>query len=35
MVATCLAFAQFWMVDAVNKLQGIPVGALWFAVVSP
>lgn len=31
MVATCLAFAQFWMVDAVNKLQGIPVGALWFA----
>ena len=31
MVATCLAFAQFWMVDAANKLQGIPVGALWFA----
>ena len=31
MVATCLAFAPFWMVDAVNKLQGIPVGALWFA----
>ena len=31
MVATCLAFAQYWMVDAANKLQGIPVGALWFA----
>ena len=31
MVATCLAFAQFWMGDAANKLQGIPVGALWCA----
>ncbi|KAA8815523.1 ATP synthase F0 subunit A [Bifidobacterium callitrichos] len=30
MVATCLAFAQYWMVDAVNKMQGIPVGAVWF-----
>ena len=30
MVATCLAFAQYWIVDAANKLQGIPVGAMWF-----
>lgn len=31
MVATCLAFAQFWMVDAVNKLQA----SRWVRCGSP
>ena len=30
LVASCLAFAQYWVIDATNKLAGIPVGALWF-----
>lgn len=30
LVATCIAFTQYWMVDAVNHLVGVPVGALWF-----
>ena len=30
MVATCLAFAQFWMVDAVNKVF-MPFGVITFA----
>ena len=30
LVASCLAFAQYWGIDATNKLAGIPVGALWF-----
>ena len=30
LVASCLAFAQYWVIDAINKLAGIPVGALWF-----
>lgn len=29
-VATCLAFAQYWVIEAPNKLAGIPVGGLWF-----
>ncbi|WEV72278.1 F0F1 ATP synthase subunit A [Bifidobacterium sp. ESL0790] len=29
-LATCLAFAQYWMIDAANKFVGIPVGGLWF-----
>ena len=29
-MASCLAFAQYWVIDATNKLAGIPVGALWF-----
>jgi F-type H+-transporting ATPase subunit a len=29
-VATCLAFAQFWMIESANKLVGVPVGAAWF-----
>ncbi len=32
MVASCLAFAQFFLVDAVNKLHGIPwvrCGSRW------
>ena len=30
LVASCLAFTQYWVIDATNKLAGIPVGALWF-----
>lgn len=30
MVATCLAFVQYFLVDSANKLAGIPVGAAWF-----
>jgi F-type H+-transporting ATPase subunit a len=30
MVATCLAFAQYWMIESADKLMGIPVGATWF-----
>lgn len=30
LVATCLAFAQYWVIDAANKLAGVPVGLLWF-----
>ncbi|KFJ08270.1 F0F1 ATP synthase subunit A [Bifidobacterium tsurumiense] len=30
LVATCLVFTQYWLVDFSNKLTGVPVGALWF-----
>ncbi|KFF31523.1 F0F1 ATP synthase subunit A [Bifidobacterium bombi] len=28
-LATCLAFAQYWVFEASNKLTGVPVGAMW------
>lgn len=30
LVASCLAFAQYWMIEFQNHLMGIPVGAIWF-----
>lgn len=30
LVATALAFTQYWLVESANKLVGLPVGGLWF-----
>ena len=30
LLATCLAFAQFYIIESADKLAGVPVGGLWF-----